>query len=141
MNLVPLSGRVIFSDWHGVLSSDPFWTSIRNSATHPLHQQLKAGMAGVFDPAASARAIPVQAPPSPRASAGRRALVAGSSRTPALDQFVARAVAIVDEHHPTIRSQRRGDGRPVVTKRFALHNNVPPGNRANVAGYGTSLTC
>ena len=29
--------------------------------------------------------------------------------------------AIVDEHHPTIRSQRRGNGRPVVTRRFALH--------------------
>jgi hypothetical protein len=48
---VPLSGRVIFSDWHGVLSRDPFWTSIRLSATHPLHEQLEAGMAGVFDPA------------------------------------------------------------------------------------------
>ena len=51
MNQVPLSGRVIFSDWHGVLSRDPFWTSIRLSATHPLHEQLEAGMAGVFDPA------------------------------------------------------------------------------------------
>jgi hypothetical protein len=51
MNQVPLSGRVIFSDWHGVLSRDPFWTSIRLSATHPLHKQLEAGMAGVFDPA------------------------------------------------------------------------------------------
>jgi hypothetical protein len=48
MNQVPLSGRVIFSDWHGVLSRDPFWTSIRRSATHPLHAQLEAGMAGVF---------------------------------------------------------------------------------------------
>ncbi|HXO24550.1 MAG TPA: hypothetical protein VN870_08215, partial [Streptosporangiaceae bacterium] len=51
MNQVPLSGRVIFSDWHGVLSRDPFWTSIRLSATHPLHAQLEAGMAEVFDPA------------------------------------------------------------------------------------------
>jgi hypothetical protein len=48
MKQVPLAGRVIFSDWHGVLSHDPFWTSIRNSATHPLHAQLEAGMAGVF---------------------------------------------------------------------------------------------
>jgi hypothetical protein len=48
MKQVPLAGRVIFSDWHGVLSRDPFWTSIRNSATHPLHAQLEAGMAGVF---------------------------------------------------------------------------------------------
>jgi hypothetical protein len=51
MKQVPLSGRVIFSDWHGVLSRDPFWISIRRSATHPLHAQLEAGMAGVFDPA------------------------------------------------------------------------------------------
>lgn len=48
MKQVPLAGRVIFSDWHGVLSLAPFWTSIRNSATHPLHAQLEAGMAGVF---------------------------------------------------------------------------------------------
>jgi len=31
-----------------VLSRDPFWVSIRGSATHPLHAQLEAGMAGVF---------------------------------------------------------------------------------------------
>jgi hypothetical protein len=54
MKQVPLFGRVIFSDWHGVLSSEPFWTSIRRSATHPLHPQLEAAMAGV-----SARARPM----------------------------------------------------------------------------------
>jgi FMN phosphatase YigB (HAD superfamily) len=48
MKQVPLWGRVIFSDWHGVLSRDPFWTSIRGSVTHPLHKQLEAGMAGIF---------------------------------------------------------------------------------------------
>ncbi len=48
MRQVPLWGRVIFSDWHGVLSRDPFWVSIRGSANHPLHAQLEAGMAGVF---------------------------------------------------------------------------------------------
>jgi FMN phosphatase YigB (HAD superfamily) len=48
MKQVPLSGRVIFSDWHGVLSRDPFWVSILGSATHPLHAQLEAGMAAVF---------------------------------------------------------------------------------------------
>jgi hypothetical protein len=48
MKQVPLAGRVIFSDWHGVLSRDPFWTSIRNSSAHPLHSQLEAGMAGIF---------------------------------------------------------------------------------------------
>jgi FMN phosphatase YigB (HAD superfamily) len=48
MKQVPLCGRVIFSDWHGVLSRDPFWTSIRGSLTHPLHHRLEAGMAGIF---------------------------------------------------------------------------------------------
>jgi hypothetical protein len=48
MRQVPLWGRVIFTDWHGVLSRDPFWASIRGTATHPLHAQLEAGMAGVF---------------------------------------------------------------------------------------------
>jgi hypothetical protein len=36
------------SDWHGVLSGDPFWVSIRGIATHPLHNKLEADMAGVF---------------------------------------------------------------------------------------------
>jgi FMN phosphatase YigB (HAD superfamily) len=49
MKQVPLAGRVIFSDWHGVLSTDPFWVSIRQSVAHPLHKQLEAGMAGVFE--------------------------------------------------------------------------------------------
>lgn len=48
MTQLPLCGRVIFCDWHGVLSRDPFWVSILGSATHPLHAQLEAGMAGVF---------------------------------------------------------------------------------------------
>lgn len=48
MRQVPLWGRVIFSDWHGVLSRDPFWVSIRGSTGHPLHARLEAGMAGVF---------------------------------------------------------------------------------------------
>jgi hypothetical protein len=46
---MPLWGRVIFSDWHGVLSRDPFWVSIRGSATHPLHAKLEAGVDGVFN--------------------------------------------------------------------------------------------
>ena len=48
MEQLPLSGRVIFSDWHGVLSRDPFWVSIQQSPRHPLRAQLQAGMAGVF---------------------------------------------------------------------------------------------
>lgn len=49
MKQMPLWDQVIFCDWHGVLSRDPFWISIRGSATHPLHARLEAGMAGVFD--------------------------------------------------------------------------------------------
>jgi len=45
---LPLSTRVIFSDWHGVLSHDPFWVTIQRSARHPLHHQLQTGLAGVF---------------------------------------------------------------------------------------------
>jgi FMN phosphatase YigB (HAD superfamily) len=47
---IPLSGRVVFVDWHGVLSRDPFWVSIRESSTHPLRGQLDAHLAHVFSP-------------------------------------------------------------------------------------------
>lgn len=53
MRQLPLSGRVVFVDWHGVLSRDPFWMSIRNSAAHPLKPQLEAHLAGVFSPDAN----------------------------------------------------------------------------------------
>ena len=48
MKQVPLSGKVVFVDWHSVLSRDPFWMSIRESATHPLKAQLEANLAEVF---------------------------------------------------------------------------------------------
>jgi FMN phosphatase YigB (HAD superfamily) len=48
MQLIPLSGRVVFVDWHGVLSTDPFWMSIRESVTHPLRGQLGASLGQVF---------------------------------------------------------------------------------------------
>lgn len=48
MRQLPLGGRVVFVDWHGVLSRDPFWISIRESTTHPLRSQLEAGLAGIF---------------------------------------------------------------------------------------------
>jgi hypothetical protein len=48
MRQLPLWRRVVFVDWHGVLSRDPFWTSIRESATHPLRGPLEAGLAGIF---------------------------------------------------------------------------------------------
>ncbi|PRX50844.1 hypothetical protein B0I32_13674 [Nonomuraea fuscirosea] len=41
-------GRVVFVDWHGVLSCDPFWASIRDNARHPLHAQLVASLAPIF---------------------------------------------------------------------------------------------
>jgi FMN phosphatase YigB (HAD superfamily) len=48
MRQLPLWPRVVFVDWHCVLSRDPFWISIRESATHPLRGQLEAGLAGIF---------------------------------------------------------------------------------------------
>src|SRR5579859_5363798 len=48
MRQPPLWPRVVFVDWHGVLSRDPFWTSIRESSTHPLRGQLEAGLADIF---------------------------------------------------------------------------------------------
>jgi hypothetical protein len=48
MRQLPLWRRVVFVDWHGVLSRDPFWISIRDSTNHPLRGQLEAGLAGVF---------------------------------------------------------------------------------------------
>lgn len=48
MDQLLLWRHVIFVDWHGVLSHDPFWTSIRNTATHPLRPQLEARIAEMF---------------------------------------------------------------------------------------------
>lgn len=48
MHQLHLAGRVVFSDWHNVLSRDPFWASIQQSPHHPLRAQLQAGMAAVF---------------------------------------------------------------------------------------------
>jgi len=48
MRQLVLCDRVIFVDWHGVLSRDPFWTSIRHSATHPLRPQLEARLTEIF---------------------------------------------------------------------------------------------
>ena len=48
MRQLQLWRRVVFVDWHGVLSRDPFWTSIRESVTHPLRGQLEAGLVDIF---------------------------------------------------------------------------------------------
>jgi FMN phosphatase YigB (HAD superfamily) len=45
---IPLWPRVVFCDWHGVLSRDPFWHTIRNSRRHPLNRQLEANLNDVF---------------------------------------------------------------------------------------------
>ncbi|GAA3222122.1 hypothetical protein [Nonomuraea helvata] len=48
MKQVPFPEKVVFVDWHGVLSRDPFWASIRDNARHPLHSQLVESLAPVF---------------------------------------------------------------------------------------------
>ncbi len=44
---VPLWRKVIFVDWHGVLSRDPFWRSILDG-NHPLKSRLEAKLTQVF---------------------------------------------------------------------------------------------
>ncbi|WP_298867788.1 hypothetical protein [uncultured Gimesia sp.] len=46
--VLPLWDKVIFVDWHGVLSRDPFWMSILNRRQHPLHQQLSESVEKLF---------------------------------------------------------------------------------------------
>lgn len=48
MKQVPLDGKIIFVDWHGVLSRDPFWTSILHSSTHPLRPQLQERLGDIM---------------------------------------------------------------------------------------------
>ncbi len=45
---LPYSQRIIFVDWHGVISKDPFWTSILGSKKHPLYSQLEEKLSDVF---------------------------------------------------------------------------------------------
>ncbi len=48
--------RVVFVDWHGVLSRDLFWSSILGSDHHPLRTQLEGGLGKVFSGASTADA-------------------------------------------------------------------------------------
>jgi hypothetical protein len=48
MRQLSLFGRIIFVDWHGVISGDPFWTSILQSQTHPLRPQLENKLSELF---------------------------------------------------------------------------------------------
>lgn len=52
MDQLLLWKHVIFVDWHGVLSKDPFWTSIRNT-THPLRPQLETKIDEMFSSASA----------------------------------------------------------------------------------------
>jgi hypothetical protein len=45
---LPLWRRVVFVDWHGVLSRSPFWASIVTEPRHPLHRPLRAGLGRLF---------------------------------------------------------------------------------------------
>lgn len=45
---LPLWHRVIFVDWHGVLSRDLFWTSILGNERHRLHAALQAQLGEIF---------------------------------------------------------------------------------------------
>jgi hypothetical protein len=46
--MLPFVRGVIFVDWHGVLSRDPFWTSILTSPRHPVQSALKAKLGEIF---------------------------------------------------------------------------------------------
>lgn len=41
--------KVIFVDWHGVLSHDPFWISILHNEQHPLHSSLSKAAKKLFE--------------------------------------------------------------------------------------------
>jgi hypothetical protein len=43
-----LLNKVVFVDWHGVISKDPFWRSIMENENHPLVGQLKNGCNFLF---------------------------------------------------------------------------------------------
>lgn len=53
MEQLPLWKHVIFVDWHGVLSRDPFWTSIRQNTGHPLRPQLETKIDEMFSNASA----------------------------------------------------------------------------------------
>jgi hypothetical protein len=45
---LPLWRRVVFVDWHGVLSRSPFWASIVGDPRHPLNRPLRAKVGRLY---------------------------------------------------------------------------------------------
>lgn len=45
---LPLFKKVVFVDWHGVASSDPFFITILQNKRHPLHGKLKYKISNLF---------------------------------------------------------------------------------------------
>jgi hypothetical protein len=43
--------RVVFVDWHGVLSRSPYWSTILSDRRHPLHQALRSRLGRLFSDA------------------------------------------------------------------------------------------
>lgn len=48
MKQLSLFRRIVFVDWHGVASRDPFWYSILSSKSHPAKAKLRADLDYVF---------------------------------------------------------------------------------------------
>ncbi len=46
--LLPIVERILFVDWNGVLSHDPFWWSILSSARHPYRGDFKGFVSNIF---------------------------------------------------------------------------------------------
>ncbi|MBF6215853.1 hypothetical protein IU487_33180 [Nocardia puris] len=46
--LAPRHPRVVFCDWHGVLSRAPYWHSITENRDHPLHSALNSELGRLF---------------------------------------------------------------------------------------------
>jgi len=45
---LPLWRRVVFVDWHDVLSRSPYWASVVTEARHPLHRPLRVALGRLY---------------------------------------------------------------------------------------------
>lgn len=48
---LPLWRRVVFVDWHGVISRSPYWSTILSDRRHPLHSALRSRLGRLFSDA------------------------------------------------------------------------------------------